>query len=162
MFTPTIISHLCQKVNSSTIFTPKRAKVWYNEKMNKTEQRGGVYIAPGRNPWPHELRTAKILALAGYYVEFLPEGNLHTPDIRLDGVEYETKSPETEKTSSLEQSIRTALKQCPNIIIDSSRMKMYDTRVRGFLIKKCREQKQIKKMLFVTKRGKVIDVFSLI
>ena len=130
--------------------------------MNRSEQFRGVYIAPGRNPWPHELRTAKILALAGHYVEFLPEGNLHSPDIRLDGVEYEIKSPETEKTSSLEQSIRTALKQCSNIIIDSSRMKMHDNRVRGFLVKKCREQKQIKKMLFITKRGEIIDIFGLV
>ena len=129
--------------------------------MNKTNQQRGVYIAPGRNPWPHELRTAKVLALAGYYVEFLPESNLHSPDIRLDGVEYEMKSPETEKTSSLEQTIRTALKQCPNIIIDSSRMKMCDDRVQRFLVKKCREQKQIKKMLFITKRGGIIDIFGL-
>lgn len=130
--------------------------------MPEKDKKRGVYIAPGRSPWSHELRTAKILALAGHYVEFLPESSLHTPDIRLDGVEYEIKSPETEKTSSLEQSIRTALKQCQNIIIDSSRMKMHDNRVRNFLIKKCREQKQIKKMLFVTKRGEIIDIFGLI
>lgn len=98
--------------------------------MKKSERKQGVYIAPGRNPWPHELHTAKILALAGHYVEFLPEDNLHSPDIYLDGVEFEIKSPETGKVSSLEQSIRTALRQSSNIIIDSSRMKMHDTRVR--------------------------------
>ena len=80
----------------------------------------------------------------------------------MDGVEYEIKSPETGKTSSLEQIIRTALKQCPNVIINSSRMKMNDARVRGFLVKKCREQKQIKKMLFITKSGKIIDIFGLV
>ena len=127
-----------------------------------TNEKTGIFIAPGRKPWPHEMRVAEILSLAGHYVEFLSESSLHTPDIRLDGVEYEIKSPETEKTSSLEQSIRTALKQCQNIIIDSSRMKMYDTRVRNFLIKKCREQKQIKKMLFITKRNEIIDIFELI
>ena len=130
--------------------------------MSEIERQRGVYIAPGRNPWPHELRTARVLALAGHYVEFLPEGNLHSPDVRLDGVEYEIKSPETEKTSSLEQTIRAALKQCPNIIIDSSRMKMHDDRARRFLVRKCHEQKQIKKMIFVTKRGEIIDIFGLI
>ena len=130
--------------------------------MNSSGQKRGVYIAPGRNPWPHELRTAKVLALAGYYVEFLPENNLHSPDIRLNGIEYEIKSPETDKNSSLEQTLRAALKQCPNIIIDSSRMKMHDDRVRAFLVKKCREQKQIKKMLFITKRSEIIDIFGLI
>lgn len=124
--------------------------------------RAGVFTAPGRKPWPHERHAADILALAGHYVEFLPEGNLHTPDVQVDGVEYELKSPETGKTSSLEQSIRAALKQCPNIIIDSSRMKMREDRAKRFLIKKCKEQKQIKKMLFITKRGEIIDIFGLI
>ena len=130
--------------------------------MQKEYKKCGVYIAPERSPWPHELKTAKILALAGHYVEFLQESSLHTPDILLDGIEYETKSPETGKTSSLEQSIRKALKQCQNIIIDSSRMKMHDNRVRSFLIKKCKEQKQIKKMILITKRGEIIDIFGLI
>lgn len=129
--------------------------------MSKVEQPGGIYIAPGRNIWPHELRVAKILALAGHRVEFLLESNLHTPDICLDGIEYEIKSPETDKISSLEQSIRTALKQCPNIIVDSSRMKMHEHRARRFLIRKCREQRQIKKMLFITKRGEILDIFKL-
>lgn len=127
-----------------------------------SKQKYGIYIAPGRSPWPHELKTAKILARAGYYVEFLSENNFHSPDIRLNGTEYEIKSPETEKTSSLEQTLRTALKQCQNIIIDSSRMRMHDDRVRIFLTKKCREQKQIKKMLLITKHGEIIDIFSLI
>lgn len=39
---------------------------------------------------------------------------------------------------------------------------MHDNRVRGFLVKKCREQKQIKKMLFITKRGEIIDIFGLV
>lgn len=128
----------------------------------QNKSKAGVFIAPGRKPWPHERRVANVLALAGHYVEFLPEGNLHAPDVKVDGIEYEIKSPETEKTASLEQSIRTALKQCSNIIIDSSRMKMRDDRARRFLVKKCREQKQIKKMVFITKRGEIIDIFGLI
>ena len=127
----------------------------------QNKKKAGIFIAPKRKPWPHEIHVAEILSSAGYFVEFLEETSLHRADIKLDSVEYEIKSPETEKTSSLEQSIRTALKQCKNIIIDSSRMKMHDTRVRSFLIKKCKEQKQIKKMLFVTKKGEIIDIFKL-
>ena len=122
----------------------------------------GIYISPGRNPWPHEIHTAKILALAGHYVEFLPEGHLKNADVLLDGIEFEIKSPETAKTSSLEQTIRTALRQCPNVIIDAYRMKMRDDKARTFLIKKCREQKQIKQMIYINKKGEIIDIFGLI
>lgn len=122
----------------------------------------GIYIPSKRNPWPHEMHAAKIIAASGHYVEFLEETALHTPDIRLDGVEYEIKSPETSKTSSLEQTIRTALKQSPNIIIDAYRMKMRDDHAQSFLTKKCREQKQIGRMLYITKKGEIIDIFDKI
>ena len=47
-------------------------------------------------PWPHELRVANILALAGHAVEFLPKTNMKTADILLDDVAYEIKSPKDE------------------------------------------------------------------
>ena len=42
-----------------------------------------IIISAGRRPWPHELRVANILALAGHVVEFLEEWNLKTVDINL-------------------------------------------------------------------------------
>lgn len=115
------------------------------DRMKRTRKNGRIIIPANRKPWPHELRTARMLAVAGYCVEFLSEKNLHTPDILLNDVEYEIKSPETGKTSSLEQSIRTALKQCPNVIIDSSRMKMHDDRVCRFLIKNAVSRNRLRK-----------------
>ena len=77
-------------------------------------------------------------------------------------IEFEMKAPKTDKTSSLEQVIRKALKQSPNIIIDSFRMKIRDDVAKKFLVKKCQEQKQIKRMIFITKKGEIIDIFDLI
>ena len=48
--------------------------------------RGKVIVPANANPWPHEQRVAKILALAGHAVEFIPESNTKTADILLDGV----------------------------------------------------------------------------
>jgi len=48
----------------------------------------GIYIVPGRKVWPHEIHVAEVLALAGYYVEFLEETSLPTPDIKLNGVQH--------------------------------------------------------------------------
>ena len=123
-----------------------------------TKKKAGVYIAPGRRPWAHELKAAEVLALAGHCVEFLPEGLLPKADILLDGVEYEIKSPETEKLTSIEQLIRKALKQSCNIIIDASRCKIQESRLRRYLVHKCREQKQIKRMLLITKGREIIDI----
>ena len=129
----------------------------------QNKPKAGVFTAPGRKPWPHERRVADILALAGHYVEFLPEGSLHTPDVKVDGIEYEIKSPRSATANSLEHSLKKALKQSPNLIIDSSRMKgIRDDRILRFLVSQARSRKQIKKMLFLTKTGKIIDIFGLL
>ena len=131
--------------------------------MNNSKQRGKIIIPAGRNPWPHELRIANILAMAGHNIEFLPESNISTADILLDGVEYEMKSPFTNKPDKLERNIKRGLKQSKNIIFDSSRIKdMRDYNLRRFLVRKAKEQKQIGELIFITKRGKIIDVKSLI
>ncbi len=101
--------------------------------------------------------------MAGHNIEFLSESNVSTADILLDGVEYELKSPFTNKPDKLERNLKRALKQSKNIIFDSYRVKnMRDDSLRRFLIKKAREQKQIGKLLFITKHGQIIDITSLV
>jgi predicted metal-dependent RNase len=127
--------------------------------MKKSTKKGQIIIPAGRKPWPHELRVAEILAANGHRVEFLPETNLKTADIRLDGVEYEIKSPFTNKPDKLERNLKRGLKQSKNIIFDSSRTKnIRDDKLYKFLVTKVRQQKQIGRLIFITKRGRIIDI----
>lgn len=131
--------------------------------MNKTE--GKIIIPSGIVPWPHEMRVARILSNAGHEVEFIPKGHTKTADILLNGVEFEIKSPLTNKANSLEHILKKALKQSPNIIIDSSRMdgrKLKDKQILTFLINKVRRHREIRRLLFITKRGQIIDVKRLL
>lgn len=131
--------------------------------MKKNNKLGKVVIPAGANPWPHEKRVAKILALAGYYVEFIPESNIGTPDICLGRTIYEIKSPKSSNANSLEHLLKRALKQSSNIIIDTSRMKnARDDNTRNFLIAQARSRKQIKKLIMITKQGRIIDISALI
>ena len=127
------------------------------------KKKSGIFISPGRKPWPHEMRVAEILSLAGHYVEFLEEGDLRTADIKLDGIEYEIKSPESFNSNTFEHKLKDATKQSPNLIIDTSRIKkVRDLKVRSFLVNQMRKQKQIKKMIMITKHGQIIDISTLI
>ncbi|MDO4507826.1 MAG: hypothetical protein Q4B65_00310 [Candidatus Saccharibacteria bacterium] len=132
--------------------------------MHKPKQKGRIIIPAGRRPWPHELRTAQILAAAGHSVEFLSEtNNLPTADIKLDGVEYEIKSPEKMNANSLEHLLKDALRQSPNIIINASRMrKIRDDSLCKFLMRQASSRKQIKNLLLITKQGRIIDIFALL
>ena len=125
--------------------------------------RGKVIVPANANPWPHEQRVAKILALAGHAVEFIPESNTKTADILLDGVEFEIKSPKSANANSLEHILKKAVKQSCNIIIDTSRMKnIRDDNTRRFLVNQARLRKRIKKLIMITKQGQIIDVSVLI
>ncbi len=116
--------------------------------------RGKVVVPANANPWPHELRVAKILALAGYAVEFIPETNTKTADILLDGIEFEIKSPKSANANSLEHILKKAVKQSCNIIIDTSRMKnVRDDNTRRFLVNQVRIRKQINNLTMITKQG---------
>ena len=127
------------------------------------KNKGKIVIPGNTNPWPHEQRVAKILALAGYSVEFIPKSQIKTADILLDGIEYEIKSPITNKPDKIERNIKRALTQSKNIIIDSSRIKsMRDDTLRKFLITKAKQQKQIGKLILITKHGQIIDIKSLL
>lgn len=124
---------------------------------------GKVVIPAGRIPWSHELRVANILAMAGHDVEFLLESNIKTADILLDGIEYEIKSPFTNKPRKLERNIKRGLEQSKNIIFDSYRVKnMSDENLRRFLTNKMKEQRQIGNMIFITKKGCIIDIKTLV
>lgn len=131
--------------------------------MSSSKQKGKIIIPAGRKPWPHELHIANILAMAGHNIEFLPESNINTADILLDGIEYEMKSPFANKPDKLERNIKRGLRQSKNIIFDSSRIKnMRDDNLRRFLVKKAKEQKQIGELILITKRGQIIDIKSLV
>ena len=125
--------------------------------------RGKVVVPANANPWPHELRVAKILALAGYAVEFIPETERKTADILLDGIEFEIKSPKSANANSLEHILKKAVKQSCNIIIDTSRMKnVRDDNTRRFLINQVRIRRQINNLIMITKQGQIIDISALV
>lgn len=127
------------------------------------KRKNGIFIVSGRKPWPHEMRVAEILSSSGCYIEFLEETSLRTPDIRLDGIEYEIKSPESFNANTFEHTLKNATRQSPNLIIDTSRLKkVRDSKIQTFLINQMRKQKQIKKMIMITKRGRIIDISMLV
>lgn len=128
----------------------------------KNSEKGKVVKLAGANPWPHEERVAMILALAGHLVEFIPEEHIKMPDFYLDHTLYEIKSPVSDKVKAIERNITRALVKCPNVVFDSSRMKVRDDQVLRELIKLRRAGKGLKKLLLINKRGMIIDIEALV
>ncbi len=131
-------------------------------RMMKVEK-GEIIIPAGVRPWPHELRVAEILALEGHKVRFLPTSIIKTPDIVLDGIEFEIKSPITSNPKKIVRNIKRALQQSNNVIIDAARIKgMSDKMLCKLLIGRAKDQKTLKRLLLITKSCQVIDIMSFI
>ena len=131
-------------------------------KMSNKNTKGKIIIPAGCRPWPHELRVANILAMAGHSVEFIPKSNIKTADLYIDGIKFEVNSPRSVKTNSLEHILKKAQKQSCNVIIDASRIKSGNFNMSRFLTRQLRSRRGIKKLVLITKQGKIIDVNSLI
>ncbi len=134
--------------------------------MIRKKTKGSIIIPAGLDVWEHELKTAQVFANHGYVVEFLinnPRQRMKTADVRIDGVIYEIKSPKTDKLSAVERNLKRATKQSGYIIVDSRRMKkVHDSTIQKFLLQKLKQQKTIKKLLFVNRKHQIIDLDDLI
>lgn len=125
-------------------------------------QNGEIRIPAGVTIWKHELSTAEALAAAGYVVEFLAVKDFRgakSPDIIMANEAWELKSPRTDKLSAVERNLKRGTKQSGNVIIDSQRMqKIHDSTVERYLTQKFKQQRTIKKLVFVNRRRNVIDI----
>ena len=130
-----------------------------------TKAKYKIVIEGGVNVWPHELHTANALIRAGYNVKFIPAHNSFTSaDAYVNNVLFEFKSPEGSTVKAIQRNIVRAINhQSANIIIDSCRMKnIQDRSIQNFLVARLREGKGIKKLFFVTRDGRLIDINKLV
>ena len=105
----------------------------------------------------------EVMATAGHEVEFIREAKVRTADILLDNVMFEIKSPKSFNANSFEHLLKRGTRQSPNLIIDSSRLRgVVDKKVEAFLVNQVKKQKQIKRLIFINKRGVAVDINEVI
>ncbi len=132
--------------------------------MNHATPKGQTIIDSGVHVWSHELFIASALSNAGYTVRFIPEhGSSHSADAYLNNTIFEFKAPEGSTVKAVERNLVRALSQSSNIVISTVRMKkIQDRSVQSFLVSRLREGRGIKRLLFVTRDGRVIDINDLV
>lgn len=123
---------------------------------------GKIIIAPDVNIWPHEYDTAQSLALAGMTVEFIRKSEERfatSADVLIDGVQWEMKSPKSDKLKMVQKNLRLALRQSQNVIFDSRRMKkLPDSAIEREVRKWGYELKAMKHLIYVNRQGEVVRV----
>lgn len=149
---------ICLKVCYANLTGKFRPTVIMPKSPKFAKITGSVIIPYGVTLEPHELEVAQILAKNGSDVEFIPVRIIPTPDIIYEGREWEIKSPIGGSSRTLENNLRLALRQSPNIILDLRRIKSSEANCLRELRRQTQRIIRIKKLLVITKQGKIVDI----
>ena len=108
----------------------------------------------------HEVNA--ILLLLDYFntdITCINSGAGKTPDLRMNNIEWELKSPQGDGAKTIENILKKAAKQSKNIILDFSRIKMNGSHALSRTKYYLRSSKHgIKKLIIITKSHKIIDL----
>lgn len=111
-------------------------------------------------PEDHELKVARYFADRGKDVTFIRPSNIpgvHTPDIYMDGVEWEIKSPVGTSRRTIEVNLRKAVTQSDSIIFDLRRSRLKEDWAVNQLLDSFKNKTKIKRLLIIKKNGELIS-----
>lgn len=121
-----------------------------------------IIIPTNKNPRPErfEIEAASIVAeYFGCDAVFIARDSAKTPDVEIDGVEWEIKSPIGRGKHVIEDQIKRASKQSLNIVIEARRCKLHIAKIRSQLRYNVGFRRHLKQVLLINKHEKV-EVFK--
>ncbi len=108
----------------------------------------------------HEYRTVLLFTEMGVDIELIPKSEkkgVHAPDIVMNGLRWEMKSPKGEGKYLIQNTIQKAVKQSRNVIVDLRRAKRSQERCLQELEKEFGSSKNLQKLKVITKSRKILD-----
>ena len=137
----------------------KFASTIHNGSMIKRSKAGKI-IPNGVVLKTHENATVVFLTELGYNVELIPASNIkgvHTPDIKINGRDWEIKTPLGEGKYLIANTIQKAVKQSSNVIVDLRHTKRHQTKCLRELEKEFAKSGSLRRLKIITKIGKTLD-----
>ena len=108
----------------------------------------------------HEYRTVKLLLELGFDIELIPPSaikGIRMPDIMMQGVAWEMKSPEGKGKYTLKNAIQSASHQSQNIIIDLRRVPSNEQSAVRELENHFHLSRRLRRMKIICKEDKILD-----
>ena len=108
----------------------------------------------------HEYKTVLLFTEMGVDIELIPKSEkkgVHAPDIVMNGLRWEMKSPKGEGKYLMQNTIQKAIKQSRNVIVDLRRAKRSQERCLQELEKEFDSSKSLQKLKVITKSRKILD-----
>lgn len=119
---------------------------------------GKITVPYGAIPHPHELIVAKILIRTGDDVIFIPTSTHTSSDIFYQTLIWEIKSPIGKSSRTIENNLRNALHQSPNIIIDLHRIQIPQNKCLLYIKNHIQNFRGLKRLLIITADNHILKV----
>ncbi|MEE3485492.1 MAG: hypothetical protein VZQ98_14375 [Bacteroidales bacterium] len=123
--------------------------------MNK-----GILTQNGVHLANHEYNTVKTLLDNGFDVELIPPSQikgLHLPDVTINGVPWEIKSPEGKSKNTIKHNLQIAKEQSTNVIIDLARCGLSEEDAINGIEREFRLSKRLRQLKIITKSKEILD-----
>jgi hypothetical protein len=121
----------------------------------------GVFKQNGVHLQEHEYATVKLLLKKGFDVELIPPSrikNLRMPDIMLQGVQWEMKSPNGGGKNTIRHTIQNAGHQASNVIIDLRRCPIQEEKVIREIKYYFNISRRVCRMIVITHDEELLDI----
>ena len=120
----------------------------------------GRIIANGVILQQHEMSTVVFLTQQGFDVALIPpqrRKGAHTPDIHMQGLDWEMKRPKGQSAHTIKRAFKTASRQSANTIFDLRSSKMPDEVNLPKLEIEFADLRSVRRLIIITKDGTIID-----
>lgn len=120
----------------------------------------GIFKQNGVHLKEHEWNTVKLLLNEGYNVELIPPVHIQgvkTADMSMNGVMWEMKSPQGGGKTTITHTIKHAVTQSTNIIIDLRRCKLDENQAIKEIERHFSLSKRIRRLKIITKNENILD-----
>lgn len=109
----------------------------------------------------HENATVVFMTEQGFDVELIPplqRKGARTPDIRMNGLEWEMKAPMSNGKYTIEHAFRSALRQSPNVIFDIRWSKVPQKKCISEIERRFNDFSKVHRVLIVTKSRLLVEL----
>ena len=122
-------------------------------------QIGAITKEEGAEPTIDEVWAALFLIELGLNVKFLRANRSSggtTPDIEIDGIKWEIKTPRKSKENTLDHAMKKGLKQSENLVFDLRKLKNTGIQANRKLKKEFDRTKKWKRLWVISKEGRLL------
>ena len=120
----------------------------------------GILIQNGVHLLAHEYETVKLLLQNGYNITLIPPlqiKGMNTPDIELNGVVWEMKSPTGSSKHTIKHTLQNAKHQSSNVIVDLRRSKLQESSAIKELERHFELSRRLRRMKVITSLEEILD-----